>query len=262
MPTATARERTDEMLAYELHGSGVPVVLLHGLTFDRRTWAPITERLGADVMSVAVDLPAHGESGGRPAPLDQVAERLHGLLSSLELERPVVVGHSISAGLAFLYASRFSTRGVVVVDQGLDVRPYGELMHRLEPLLRGPGFQQAWQPFEESLGLERIPEPTRSLVLATHRVEQEVVVGYWDELMRTDPAAFQARIDATIPMIDVPCLAVLGRPLGESDRERFERLAEVQFEDWTGDGHFVHLVDPARFAARLGAFVEHCSARI
>ena len=32
-------------LAYDDEGAGTPVVFLHGLTFDRRTWRPIIERL-------------------------------------------------------------------------------------------------------------------------------------------------------------------------------------------------------------------------
>src|SRR3954465_11802931 len=56
-------------LAYDDEGAGTPVALLHGLTFDRRTWRPISERLDSScARSIAVDLPAHGESGGAPAP--------------------------------------------------------------------------------------------------------------------------------------------------------------------------------------------------
>jgi YHS domain-containing protein len=54
-------------LAYETRGTGTPVVFLHGLTFDRRTWRPIIETLGDSVRSIAIDLPAHGDSGGVPA---------------------------------------------------------------------------------------------------------------------------------------------------------------------------------------------------
>jgi len=57
-----------------------------------------------------------------------------------------------------------------------------------------------------------------------------------------------------------PCLAVLGRPLSDGDRERFARMADVQLEEWVGDGHFVHLVDVGRFATRLRQFVEYCTA--
>ena len=51
-------------LAYDIDGSGTPVVLVHGLTFDRRTWRPIIERLDGSVMTIAIDMPAHGDIGG------------------------------------------------------------------------------------------------------------------------------------------------------------------------------------------------------
>ena len=247
-------------LAYETHGAGVPVVFLHGLTFDRRTWRPIIERLGGSVWSIAIDLPAHGESGGTPAPLDEIAAEVHELLGALAVERPIVVGHSMSGGLACLYAAANATRGVVVIDNGPDIRPFAQLAHQLEPALRGPGFANAWQMFESSLGLDRIPEPERSLVLATHEVKQDVVVGYWDMLLRADPADLQAWLDAEFPKIRVPCLGVFGRPVTDPERERFGWLPDVQLEEWVGDGHFVHLVDPDRFAVRLCQFIDYSTA--
>src|SRR5437016_4952924 len=65
-----------EPLAYETHGDGVPVVFLHGLTFDRRTWRPIIARLGAGVRSIAIDLPGHGASPGPACELEQLAGRI------------------------------------------------------------------------------------------------------------------------------------------------------------------------------------------
>jgi pimeloyl-ACP methyl ester carboxylesterase len=247
-------------LVYDVEGAGAPVVFLHGLTFDRRSWRPIIDRLGRSVRSIAIDLPAHGESGGGPAPLDHVAAQVHELLASLAVEQPIPVGHSMSAGLALVYASAYPTRGLVVVDNGPDVRPFAELVQRLEPVLRGPGFANAWQTFEHSLGLERIPEPVRSLVLEAHVVDQDVVVGYWESLLRSSPAAMQAWIDdEVLPKLSMPCLGVLGRPITEGERTRFAQLPDVRLEEWTGNGHFVHLVDPSRFAFRLHRFVEDCS---
>ncbi len=251
----------DTRLAYEMEGAGIPVVFLHGLTFDRRTWRPIIDRLGGAVTSLDVDLPAHGESGGAPAPLDEVAARIQELLVSLAVERPVVVGHSMAGGLACIYASAYPARGVVTVDNGPDIRPFAELVHRLGPALRGPGFAEVWQVFEDSLGLDRIPEPLRSLVLETHRVTQDVVLGYWDLPLRLDPAALQGLVDAQIRNLDVPYLGVFGRPVTDGERARLDVLPDVQLEEWAGDGHFVHLVDPDRFTTRLRRFVDHCAAR-
>jgi pimeloyl-ACP methyl ester carboxylesterase len=251
---------TATRLAYDDEGAGTPVVFLHGLTFDRRTWRPIIDRLEGSVRSIAIDLPAHGESRGAPTAFEEVPARLHELLVALGVERPVVVGHSMSGGLACLYASACPTRGVVVVDNGPDIRPLAELVRRIEPALRGPGFAQVWQTFESSLGLERIPEPVRSLVLDTHEVNQDVVVGYWEMLLRSDPADLQAWIDTIMAKLDVPCLGVFGRSVTDVERERFERLPDVRLEERVGDGHFVHLVEPDRFATRLRQFVDHCTA--
>lgn len=246
-------------LAYDMSGAGASVVFLHGLTFDRRSWRPIIERLGPSVRSIAIDLPAHGDSGGKPASLDEVAAQIHELLAALAVERPIVVGHSMSGGLACLYAATNATRGVVVIDNGPDIRAFAQLARHLEPALRGEGFADAWQTFESNLGIERIPEPVRSLVLAGHEVTQEVVVGYWEMLLRSDPEDLQAWIDAELAKLTVPCLGVFGRPVTDQERERFRRLPDVQLEEWVGDGHFVHLVDPDRFAVRLRQFVDRCA---
>jgi pimeloyl-ACP methyl ester carboxylesterase len=194
-------------------------------------------------------------------PLEELAAQLHRLLGSLGVEQPIVVGHSMSGGLACVYAAAHPVRGVVVVDSGPDLQPFAELLQRLAPALRGPGFTSAWATFENSLGLERVPEPLRAAVLAGRRVDQEVVLGYWEPLLRADPAQLQAWIDdEIIPRIDKPCLGVFGRPVTERERERLARLADVRLEEWPGDGHCVHLVDPDRFAASLRRFVEHCTS--
>lgn len=246
-------------LAHEIAGTGLPVVLLHGLTFNRRTWRPIIERLDGSVQSIAVDLPAHGDSGGAPAPLDEIVAQVHELLEALQVERPVVVGHSMGAAIACLYAATYPTRGVAVVDEGPDLRPFAQLAQQMEPLLRGPAFADAWQRIESSLGLERLPDPMRALVLANHEVEQDVVLGYWDTMLRTEPGALQAWIDAAFSKITVPFLGLFGRPVTDAEHDRLDRLPDVQLEEWVGDGHFVHLVDPERFAGRLRPFLEHCA---
>ena len=126
-----------EHLAYDDCGTGVPIVLLHGLTFDRLTWRPIVDRLADRVRTVAPDLPAHGDSEGPPGDLEDVALAVHDLVERLGVERPVVVGHSMSGGLALLYAATYPTRGAVMVDDTADVRPFAQLLKQLAPRLRG-----------------------------------------------------------------------------------------------------------------------------
>lgn len=54
----------------------------------------------------------------------------------------------------------------------------------------------------------------------------------------------------------VPILAVFGRLATDDERQR---LGRAQIEEGDGDGHCVHVIDPGRFATRLGTFVQHCN---
>lgn len=258
--TSATTSATDERtgLVYDITGSGTPVVFLHGLTFDRRTWRPIIDQLAGTVRSVAIDLPAHGDSHGEPVLLQEAADRVHRLVEALGLEPPVVVGHSIAAGIAGIYAAAYPTRGFVFVDQATEVLPFAQMLHQMAPMVRGPGFGQFWTRIEESLGIQRIPEPVQSLVRQSHVVDQRVVLGYWDQVLTTDPVELQVWIDDQTSSAHAPCLAVFGRRATDGERERLHRMPDAQIEEWDGDGHFVHLVDPARFTTRLRAFIDYC----
>jgi pimeloyl-ACP methyl ester carboxylesterase len=147
-----------------------------------------------------------------------------------------------------------------MVDSGPEIQPFAELVERAAPMLRGAGFADAWEMIEGSLGLDLIPEPVQTLVLEGHKVHQDVVLGYWEQMLTTPPAEFQEWIDSVMGRVDVPVLAVYGQHAPEGDRQRFDRLSDVRIEEHPGRGHFVHLVDAAGFAQSLRRFVDHCAA--
>jgi pimeloyl-ACP methyl ester carboxylesterase len=169
-----------------------------------------------------------------------------------------VVGHSFGAAVSAIYVANYPSSGLVMIDSGPGIQSFAELAHRAGPA-RGSNFAATWQMFENSLGLERIPEPAQSIVRAGHRVEQGVVLGYWHQMLSTPPAEFQAWIDSAFARIDRPVLAVFGSHTPDADRQRLEQLRDVRIEEYPGEGHFVHLVDPARTAASLREFVRHCT---
>lgn len=248
-------------LAYDDRGAGCPVLLIHGLTFDRRSWRPVIDALDGSLRTIAVDMPAHGQSAGPPASAEGIARRISSLLDDLEIVNPIVVGHSYGAAVAAVYAAGHPASGLVMIDSGPAIQSFAELAQRVAPKLRGPEFAATWQMFESSLGLERIPEPSQALVRAAHRVEQDVVLGYWHQMLVTPPADFQSWIDSKFAKIDRPVLAIFGSTTPDADRERLGRLRDVRIEEHPGEGHFVHLVDPARTASSLRGFVGHCMKR-
>src|SRR5262249_55970297 len=144
---------------------------------------------------ITIDLPGHGESDGPPVPLGELTSDVRLLLDELVIEHPLVVGHSMGAIVALIYAALNPVSGVVDVDQPVDIRPFIALLHRLEPALRGDDFATAFEPFRMMIGVHLLPEPTRSEVAARQRVRQDLVLGYWEEVLRTPAAEMQASTD-------------------------------------------------------------------
>lgn len=109
------------------------------------------------------------------------------------------------------------------------------------------------------MGFEHVPEPLRTQLLKSQDIRQVVVLGYWQQLLRTDPADLQAEIEVEMERITAPCLNVFGHTL--SDRERTylqDHVSTVFIEEWPDRGHHVHLAEADRFAVRLRSFIDQC----
>jgi pimeloyl-ACP methyl ester carboxylesterase len=107
-----------DSLAFERHGDGPPVVLLHGIGLDRHAWDSVTGLLMPHRELVAVDLPGHGTSPLRDGVLGvaELTASVEHLLSQLGLERPVVVGNSLGVAIALELARRDRARAVVALS--------------------------------------------------------------------------------------------------------------------------------------------------
>lgn len=92
------------MLACERHGSGEPLVLVHGVTHRRQAWYPVFDALTPHREVVLVDLPGHGASPdlvthGRPVE-DVLRDTFKAFLDDQGLDRPHVAGNSLGGRIA------------------------------------------------------------------------------------------------------------------------------------------------------------------
>lgn len=106
-----------EVIAYQVNGvllaceqdgpaDGPPVLLLHALGEDRRSWRRVAPALAADGWRVlSLDLRGHGDSGhpGSYA-LESMRDDVLALLDALRLDHVTLVGHSLGTIVASLVA--------------------------------------------------------------------------------------------------------------------------------------------------------------
>jgi pimeloyl-ACP methyl ester carboxylesterase len=88
-------------LAYEEHGEGSPLVLVHGTASTRRNWDEVLEALGDGFRTIAYDRRAYGESGQpedfRRSTVEEHADDLIALLRALDAAPALLCGHSFGA---------------------------------------------------------------------------------------------------------------------------------------------------------------------
>jgi pimeloyl-ACP methyl ester carboxylesterase len=170
-------EQDGVSLATEDAGSGVPVVLLHGLTATRRyvvMGSKMLERSGHRV--IAYDARGHGGSSPAPDPgqyrYGDLVGDLAAVLDGLEIERAVLAGASMGAHTLLRLALERPDRaaGLVVITPGFDPATNDE-----------PGRLARWDALAEGLrdggidgflaaqGEPRVPADWRETVVTVIR---------------------------------------------------------------------------------------------
>ena len=97
---------------YELHGTGRPLVLLHGGLGSGEMFGPNLATFAGHHQVVLPDLQGHGRTADIDRPLDTrlMADDIAALIDHLGLDHPDVVGFSLGGGVAFWTAVQFPTK--------------------------------------------------------------------------------------------------------------------------------------------------------
>jgi pimeloyl-ACP methyl ester carboxylesterase len=179
------------------------VVLLHGLASNARIWdfvAPLLVQAGFRVL--ALDQRHHGRSDDAEDGFDfpSIVRDLHVFVDTLQLDKPLLVGHSWGAGTVLNYAAArpAGPSGIVLVDGGtseLSAIP-GMTWEQAEQMLRPPDLDG--MPREDLIS--RLRGWTRDFYRA--EIEEMVLAGFViqadDTLRRKLPIPKHMRIARAI----------------------------------------------------------------
>lgn len=210
--------------------------------------------------TIAIDLPGHGFS----ADLErydhaEVADRIHALVARLADAPPLVVGHSLGAAIATVYAGRHPVRGVVNVDQPLRVAGLVAVVQANAEALRSDGFYGFMDDLKGLFELGLLPEDARRLVARCWHPRPPSVLGYWDALLQRPAEDVDAGLESALRAVRAPYLAVHGTEPEPGYAAWLSACApDAELVVFPGTGHFPHLARPAEFARLLVARAGAC----
>jgi non-heme chloroperoxidase len=210
-------------LYYEDHGSGTPVVLIHGYPLSGRAWdkqVPVLLDDGRRV--ITYDRRGFGQSS-KPATgydYDTFAADLHALLETLDLRDVVLVGHSMGTGEVTRYLGKYGSRRVA---KGVLVSPIPPFLLQAPDNPEGvpaslfDGFVQqarndtpAWmtgfldnfyniEKFRGTLVSDEAYRASWNLATSMSAIAAVACIATWETDFRAD-----------LPKIDVPMLMIQG----------------------------------------------------
>jgi pimeloyl-ACP methyl ester carboxylesterase len=245
-------------LAYDDVGSGEPpLLLLHGMASNRHDMARQAEYLGGSHRVVSLDMRGHGDSDA-PAGRYDAATLLSDFaaaIRALELERPVVIGHSWGASMALALGARSPglVRAVVALDPSL--RPPSARRADLEDYYAGLGgsdhaervldyvrahLAEPSDPpglVEPALVTMSLTRPHAYLAMARAALEFDTVV-----------AARECAVPALLVLPTRPRLTDVGLLPSFSPT--------LQVAQVVGSGHFMQLVVADQVNAMIRRFLE------
>jgi len=107
-PTGQYADVNGINLYYEIHGTGRPLILLHGGLGALEMFGPNLPALAQGHRVIAVDLQGHGRTADidRPLRVQFMADDIAALIRKLGLERPDIMGYSLGGGVALQIAIR------------------------------------------------------------------------------------------------------------------------------------------------------------
>jgi pimeloyl-ACP methyl ester carboxylesterase len=110
---------------YEIHGSGEPVVLLHGAFMAiSGDWSNWIAELAKTRKVIAVDMQGHGRTADidRDITYENLSDDVAGLLDHLKIPKADIMGYSLGGGVALLCAIRHPDKVRKVVSISAPIR--------------------------------------------------------------------------------------------------------------------------------------------
>lgn len=274
--TVGAENSTDIELYYEDHGTGQPVVLIHGYPLDGASWElQSRELIAAGYRVITYDRRGFGRSSkvGIGYDYDTFAADLNTVLETLDLRDVILVGFSMGTGELARYVARYGHDRVAKLAFLASLEPFllqaddnptGVPQAVFDGILaaakkdRYAWFGQFYQDFynlADNLGSrisQQVVDASWTTAIGSAPVAAYAVVPTWIEDFRTDVAAVRA---AGKPTLILHGTADNILPIDATGRPFHAAFPEASYVEVEGAPHGLLWTHAAEVNDALLAFV-------
>lgn len=251
-------------------------VALHGFALNCHSWDEVAPALSTRVHLRAFDQRGHGLSNRAARVADYTRDRmvddLLGIFDGLNLDRALLIGHSMGGMNAMTFAARHPDRveALVLVDVGPEIQVDGaaEVMRFVQGPYELPSLD-AWVDHTHRYYPWRSRERIRArLEVSLVETEGGALRKQYDERFRDGVGGIaEARetLDQAARALRCPTLLVHGGSSPVLSREQAERFAagveKVRLITIPDAGHSVAGDQPEAFVRAVGTFMDQVAAR-
>lgn len=254
-------------LYYEDHGSGQPIVFIHGVWMSSRFFEPQYTALSSQFRVIAFDLRGHGRSSHTPAghTVASYARDLHAFLRGLDLQDVVLAGWSMGAFVIWDYVKQFGTdglKGTIVIDESASDFKWQDWPYGFADLPALTGMLETVQTSR--------PDFVNALIGLMFKNAPDAAAQQWmfDEITRLPESIATAILfnqtvqdyRPVLAQVNVPTLLCFGRDeklipvaAGEHLQQELPQARLVVFEE---SSHCPFMEEPERFNQEVARFVQ------
>jgi pimeloyl-ACP methyl ester carboxylesterase len=254
---------------YESYGaSGEALVFIHGWTCDLTFWRGQQALYDhPNRRALLIDLPGHGSSDKphRAYPVEFFARAVEAVMRDAQIERGVLIGHSLGGPIAYAFLREFPEKAsaLVLVDAFV-ARHMAGPANRPAAAAYFAGVARSLQGVRgERNFAERVESCFTQQTTPALRAEIRAKMAATPKYVRI--AALSSISSLGPPpddeTFDLPAIAIQAAEPGT--QARFELMRSIfpnmQLDGWTGAGHFLMMEDPQRFNADVEQFLARVS---
>lgn len=251
-------------IAYDIQGTGLPVVLIHGFPLNRTIWKPQFTELSKKYQLIAPDLRGCGESQrvSKPYPMEALADDVRALVRRLNLPRFVLGGLSMGGYVALAFYRDYPqmVEALILADSRAEADTDEAKKNRkalAELVIKEGSRVIAEQMTPKLLGKTTLAKKPRLVKELRELISSNSVTGIANASLAM---AFRADSNPLLPKITCPTLILVGEedtltPVALSENLH-RNIKNSQLEILPGAGHLSNMENPKAFNKAVKEFLK------